>query len=329
LEVEVKAIINGFDDSVRANTLKIINAKSEQERTTYLGTVPKPTEAAKQVLAFIDQHLEDPAALTGLNWVIERAANTAEGDAALALLSTKFSATSGIASAVKALQYQPLDKVKTILETVRDKNPNRAEKAAAVFALGGLYFQQYEGSQDSKIIAAARDAALQNYSELTSTYSDVKVDGQPLANTAGQMLFELANLAEGNVAPDIEGTDSEGIAFKLSDYRGRPVAMIFWSDGCHACHDVLPLLEKAGTDMAAKKLVVLGISGETVLGAKASLANNHATMRTWADGATGGSIGRLYNIRRFPTLYLLDASGKILYKGTTLSILQERMNALP
>lgn len=34
----------------------------------------------------------------------------------------------------------------------------------------------------------------------------------------------------GNVAPDIEGTDLAGVAFKLSDYKGKVIFLDFWGD---------------------------------------------------------------------------------------------------
>ena len=34
----------------------------------------------------------------------------------------------------------------------------------------------------------------------------------------------------GNLAPEIEGTDMDGVAFKLSDYRGKVVMLDFWGD---------------------------------------------------------------------------------------------------
>jgi hypothetical protein len=34
----------------------------------------------------------------------------------------------------------------------------------------------------------------------------------------------------GVVAPDIEGTDLDGVAFKLSDHRGKVVFLDFWGD---------------------------------------------------------------------------------------------------
>ena len=31
-------------------------------------------------------------------------------------------------------------------------------------------------------------------------------------------------------APEIEGNDLDGVAFKLSDYRGKVVVLDFWGD---------------------------------------------------------------------------------------------------
>ena len=47
--------------------------------------------------------------------------------------------------------------------------------------------------------------------------------------TAGP-LFQLRNLYIGALAPDIEGVDLNGVAFKLSDYRGKVVVLDFWGD---------------------------------------------------------------------------------------------------
>jgi hypothetical protein len=37
-------------------------------------------------------------------------------------------------------------------------------------------------------------------------------------------------LADGAVAPDIEGIDIDGVAFKLSDYKGKVIFLDFWGD---------------------------------------------------------------------------------------------------
>lgn len=52
----------------------------------------------------------------------------------------------------------------------------------------------------------------------------------PLGKRAKGVLFEAENLQIGCVAPDIEGSDLSGVAFKLSDYRGKVVVLDFWGD---------------------------------------------------------------------------------------------------
>lgn len=47
---------------------------------------------------------------------------------------------------------------------------------------------------------------------------------------AATELFEIRNLAVGKPAPEIEGVDLDGVAFKLSDYRGKVVLLDFWGN---------------------------------------------------------------------------------------------------
>jgi len=63
-------------------------------------------------------------------------------------------------------------------------------------------------------------------------YGDVKIYGGRM--TAGKKaesdLFEARNLTIGKASPDIEGEDIDGVAFKLSDYRGKVILLDFWGD---------------------------------------------------------------------------------------------------
>lgn len=43
-------------------------------------------------------------------------------------------------------------------------------------------------------------------------------------------VHDPADLEVGKVAPDIEATDLDTVAFKLSDYRGKIVVLDFWGD---------------------------------------------------------------------------------------------------
>ena len=62
-------------------------------------------------------------------------------------------------------------------------------------------------------------------------YTEVKMSegsDQMISAKAEIVLFEINNLQIGDVVPDIEGVDAEGIAFKLSDYKGQVVIIDFW-----------------------------------------------------------------------------------------------------
>lgn len=60
-------------------------------------------------------------------------------------------------------------------------------------------------------------------------YADVLDSrGRALGPRAEGALFEMRHLAIGQLAPDIEGEDVDGVPFKLSDYRGKVVMLDFW-----------------------------------------------------------------------------------------------------
>ncbi len=59
-------------------------------------------------------------------------------------------------------------------------------------------------------------------------YTEVELYGKMISVKAEASLFEMHNLQIGDVAPDIEGIDAEGVSFRLSDYKGQVVVIDFW-----------------------------------------------------------------------------------------------------
>jgi len=53
---------------------------------------------------------------------------------------------------------------------------------------------------------------------------------QPAQMPAGPEVALAAGTAVGQVAPEIEGEDLDGVPFKLSDYRGKVVVLDFWGN---------------------------------------------------------------------------------------------------
>ncbi|MHC4449715.1 MAG: hypothetical protein ACYS0E_06185 [Planctomycetota bacterium] len=76
------------------------------------------------------------------------------------------------------------------------------------------------------------DAAEKLFLACQKDYADVPLWGgrTTVGKRAEGSLFEARNLVVGKEAPDIEGEDIEGVAFKLSDYRGKVIFLDFWGD---------------------------------------------------------------------------------------------------
>ncbi|MBK7645447.1 MAG: redoxin domain-containing protein [Planctomycetes bacterium] len=71
--------------------------------------------------------------------------------------------------------------------------------------------------------AATPEPALALYHRIVKDFSET----QTAKRVAGQ-LFRLEFLTLGKTAPDFATEDVEGLAFKLSDYRGKVVVLDFW-----------------------------------------------------------------------------------------------------
>ena len=94
----------------------------------------------------------------------------------------------------------------------------------------GLYGKEYierllqeDGDKAIKEAEAVLTDAVEKYGDVTLS------GGDQAAKRASAELFEIRNLSVGKEAPDIEGLDQDGKAFKLSDYRGKVVLLDFWS----------------------------------------------------------------------------------------------------
>jgi peroxiredoxin len=324
-EVTIRSLIDEYETKVRANTMKIIEAKTEEEKNKYRGTIPSAENYATQVMKIVKDSPDAQGSALGVNWLVTQAANFPEGQIAVQMLGTSHAKSSGIAAAVKALEYHPMTVAEPILQAVRSNNPHLPEKAAATFALGTQYLRVFEATADKKAAETAKAQAISYFQEVTSTYVSETIDGIPLADQAIRTLFELANLSVGCECPEIEGRDVDGSAFKLSEYRGKNVILIFWGGWCHACHGVLPMLNELSAKAKDKSVVILGINTDAPDQARRAYEEYHVNFRNWSDGTTSGPITCIFNLRNFPTLYLLDPSGKIDLKNTSVEAIKIKL----
>lgn len=324
----IQAVITEYEDTVRANTMKIIEAKTEEEKNKYRATVPSAEPCAKKVLELVRKHADQPGSAVGVAWLVRSATAFPEGQVGLQMLGTTHAAMPGIASAIKTLEYYPYEVGAPILQAVRSKNPNLPEKAAATYALGMQHLRRFEAAADPKAAEEDKAKAVQYLQEVSGKYADVSIEGFPIADQAGRTMFELVNLSVGSTCPEIEGKDVEGEPIKLSDHRGQHVVLLFWGGWCHACHDTLPQANEFAAQMAGKKVTILGINSDVPEEARKAYETYKVNFRNWSDGTTSGPITSMFNLRSFPTLYLIDPAGKIVLKNTNLQAIRAYLDNL-
>jgi peroxiredoxin len=148
-----------------------------------------------------------------------------------------------------------------------------------------------------------------------------------LAATALSVAMLTANawaLKPGEAAPDFKGTDSHGRTQTLSQYRGKLVVLEWANRGCpyDRKHYESGNMEKLQQQWTAKGVVWLRVVSSaqgqdgyvTPAEDLAYLEKMHAAP-TASILDPSGSIGRMYEAKTTPHIFVIDPQGKVVYEG--------------
>ena len=140
----------------------------------------------------------------------------------------------------------------------------------------------------------------------------------------GVVSAALAAAEIGKPAPDFTATDINGQNHKLSDYNGKIVVLESYNLDCPYCHNQYRsgAMQELQRDMTAKGVVWLLVnsvspkhpshrSAET---AKKEWASQKINATAWLDDSSG-EVGKAYGMRTTPHMFVIDASGILVYQG--------------
>ncbi len=117
------------------------------------------------------------------------------------------------------VDFYEAERATELLKTLEATSPHADVKAWAVFAR--LKPVLLEAALDSEAYAQAKAAVLAGIEPA----EDDRLKRAVRTEIGEREIFSL-----GMVAPDIEGVDLDGVAFKLSDYEGKVLFVDFWGD---------------------------------------------------------------------------------------------------
>ncbi len=145
----------------------------------------------------------------------------------------------------------------------------------------------------------------------------------------GLNLSAFAAVEPGEVAPDFTLTDSKGTSHKLSDFRGKLVVLEWLNHECPFVkkHYSGGNMQKLQQEYTAKGVVWLSIISSAP-GKQGHRTGPQADADTKDKNAAptavlldpSGEVGKKYDAKTTPEMFVLDKEGKILYAGAIDSI---------
>ena len=145
----------------------------------------------------------------------------------------------------------------------------------------------------------------------------------------GLNLSSFAAVEPGEEAPDFTLTDSKGTSHKLSDFRGKFVVLEWLNHEC-------PFVKKhySGGDMQKlqKEYTAKGVVWLSIISSAPGKQGHRTGPQAEADTKDknaaptavlldpSGEVGKKYDAKTTPEMFVLDKEGKVLYAGAIDSI---------
>lgn len=234
---------------------KKFQAASTEEKVKLRSEMPRPEVFVEkfQKLAEIDPKSE--ASAQSWTWIVQHLRDGDAFDSAMDSLLEHHPNYSELKPVIMGMQYQPpsagtserFDKmlakctehdlcgVVQYAQLQYRKRGTEIKKSLTTDEESAQRYLQAFGQKQLDYLRSfpelSEEDLLTGLEKLSANFGDVILAGE---RTIGSIvegdLFEAKFLTIGKEAPDIEGEDVDGTAFKLSDYRGKIVMLDFWGD---------------------------------------------------------------------------------------------------
>ena len=219
---QIKTIIAEYSKAQGSLMTEARKMPGNEGRDFYFANLPKlQQKCGADLNAVVAANADDPANFDAIMWITMNMAGSDTGTKAMDTLFEKYIENEQMVKlcAVMAQGRMPVKNPEAKFEQLIEKSPHDAVKASATMALAKTV-------KDETRAEELYESLIANYGDLRSQMTR----GKTFKEAADNALFQLKYLSIGKIAPDIEGEDLDGVAFKLSDYRGKVVVLDFWGD---------------------------------------------------------------------------------------------------
>ena len=276
------------------------------------------------------------AGFAALEWLLTTpvAYHQPIGKQAMELMAEHHATNPKVGKAIAMLAYYPptdndpnYPAAMALMKAVAEKNPDKTARGQAALGLAWqanrkFHMAESRGKNDTDRLAGEAEKAfetvLRDYGECPNLRTrGARPATATLAEEVDRELYELRHLRIGKPAPDIEGEDLDGAKFKLSDYRGKVVLLVFWASWCGPCMGAVPHEKELVEHFKGRPFVLIGVNGDPKKeDAQKAIAKHKIPWRSFYNGTEGpgGPIAVAWNVRGWPTVYVIDHQGTIRHK---------------
>ncbi|MBI4727042.1 redoxin domain-containing protein [candidate division TA06 bacterium] len=177
--------------------------------------------------------------------------------------------------------------------------------------LAGQVEEPQKAKTDFETVYLARYKSQRDMEDLLAKARNKKIEQEIKADSAS------ASQIVGRPAPEFSLPGLDGTIHKLSDHRGKVVALDFWATWCQPCKMGLPLVDKAFLSSQGKEVLFFAVNLEGT--DKKDMVRSFWDQKGYGfpvllGGMMGNGIDKIYQVTGIPTTFVIDKNGIIRYR---------------
>ncbi len=218
---------------------------------------------------------------------------------------------------------------KKLMKAAMETSTNKDVKGIALFSHASAIHEEAESAKDANKSAELNAEAEKLLEKVGADYGDCHMGPDTLKKQADKTLFEIRNLSVGKTAPQVTSRDLDEKPTKLSDLKGKVVVLDIWATWCGPCRAMIPHEREMVEKLKDKPFALISISADDKKETLTEFLEKEKMPWThWWEGRRDGGIINDWNVRFFPTIYVIDAKGVIRHKGLRGKQLEEAVEKL-